>query len=803
MKRRKTIWLITSVIFLFQILTVTALEHLQPEPMTRGKEWHLEAESASTDPGGWTHQSISDANTVRCVPANDNSKWLQWEDLDLPDDEYNIYLSWAHNAPSTWITGKIYAGPDTDNLRIVDNYQAVTFNDESTLQWNLISRALPLLATDKTIRVTFNTAQLVYRQYVDDLLITPYLVPAHIVRSNVPLTDPARSPLSPKGQPGKKLSLASSGKADYVILLPAQPTSQEKKASQDLALHLQEITQAAFPVVLETEEKLSSSTRIISVGRTELLDNTHLAAKTVDLGDEGYAIAADGDNLFLFGGKMRGPLFAVFAFLEEDLGVRWFTPDLTFVQAIPDLQFKPILRTFVPHFELRQPMIIETDNEIWALRNNVNVMAHFAAIRQEWGGSIPMGKNLYFVHTFNELMPKWKYFKDHPDYFSIRGGKRSSHQLCASHPDVARIIIAELLSRVKTGREIFSVSANDGGGYCQCPQCKGSDDAEGSGSAALLRMVNTVAAGVAEEYPDVRVIHLAYTQGTDIAPRTVAPHDNVIVQFCTPADAWMWPFVPYTQTRITKERLNGWIDKGSSVYIWDYVTNYSHALLPFPNMKVVAENIRFFADNKANGIFLEGNLNSGSDRGSLRAWVWAKLLWDPTLDSQQLIREFTYGYYGPAAEPMQQYNELLNQIYNENFPRFKAEYEMGKELLYHIRYDPSAVFLSKGPFLGQASRLFEQAESLAGKSEDADILRRVKLAKLPLLYTKLCRGPGLFYHKVYHFHESKEAYSAMIDEFESITRNENITIVSESRDGDTELKIERWRRLLAQVESDK
>ena len=596
---------------MFRVLTATALEHLRPEPITRGKKWHLEAESASTDPGAWTHQAINDANSIHCTPANDDSKWLQWENLDLPDDEYNIYLSWAHNAPSTWITGNIYAGPDTNNLRIVGDYQAVTFTDESSLQWNLISRALSLLPADRTIRVTFNTAQPVYRHYIDDLLITPYLVPPRIVHSDRPL-DPTRSPLRPTGLPSKRLSLASSGKTDYVILLPAQPTSQEKKAAQELAFHLHEITRADFPVVLETEEKPPTSTEIISVGRTELLDNTPLAAKTLDLGDEGYAIAADGNNLFLFGGRIRGPLFAVVALLEEDLHVRWFTPDLTSVQVMPDLQFRPVLRTYVPHFELRQPMIKETDNEIWALRNHVNAMAHFAFIRPEWGNSVPMGKNLYFVHTFNELMPQWKYFEAHPEYFSIRNGKRSSHQLCASNPDVARIITDELLSRVKTGREIFSISANDGGGYCQCPQCKSFNDTQASGSAALLRMVNTVAAAVAKKHPDVRVIHLAYTQGTDIAPRTLTPHKNVIVQFCTPADAWMWPFVPYSQTTMTKERLKGWIDKGAHVYIWDYVTNYSHALLPFPNIKVVGDNIRFFAENKANGIFLEGNLNLGS-----------------------------------------------------------------------------------------------------------------------------------------------------------------------------------------------
>ena len=801
--RHEDISLTLTAVCLLRVLPVIGADHLLPEPVFRGPKWHMEGERATADSGGWTGHSVKDADTAKCEPVNDGSRWLQWENLALVDDEYNVYLSWAHNAPSSWITGEICAGPGADNLRVVDDYQAVTFDDESELQWSLLAKAVPLLATDEVIRISFNTAQLVYRQYVDDVMITPYMIPPRIVTSVDRLADMADSPLQPRGRQGPELSLASSGKTDYVILLPVGPTAREKKAAAELVMHLREISQATFPVVMEGRKTLSRSTKVISVGRTELLKNAQVPESAVALGDEGYAIAAHGENLFLFGGRLRGPLFAVCALLEEDLGVRWFTPDYTFVRKIADVKFQPVLRTYVPHFELRQPVINETNNEIWALRNHVNAMAHFAAIRRDWGGSVPMGEDLYFVHTFNEMMPKWKYFEEHPEYFSLRDGKRSPHQLCASHPDVARIVTGAVLSRVRTEGDIFSVSANDGGGYCQCPQCKGFNDAEASGSAALLRMVNTVAGSVAEEHPKVRLIHLAYTNDTDIPPRTLTPHRNVIVQFCTCADAWRWPFVPYTQTKTTRERLKGWIDTGACVYVWDYVTNYSHALLPFPNMKVVAENIRFLAENGASGAFLEGNLNLGSDRGALRSWVWAKLLWDPTLDSQKLIREFTYGYYGAAAEAMQQYNDLLDRMYDDNFPRFEAEYEIGKEALYHIRYDPSVVFLSKGAFQDEASRLFANAEQLAMESPDKDLLRRVKLAKLPLLYTKLCRGPGFFYHKAHHFYESREAYRDMIDEFESIAKSENMAIASESREGGIELAVSRWRKLLAQAEHEK
>ncbi len=616
--------------------------------------------------------------------------------------------------------------------------------------------------------------------------------------------------LRPKGNPGAVLNLASSGKTDYVILVPAKPTPQDTKAASELAEHLQQITHATFPQIIEGKDALPPGAKVLSVGRTDLLAHARCPEKEADLGNEGYAIAMDGENLFLFGGAKRGPLYAVFALLEEDLGVRWYAaegyfPAATRIPAHADLRFSPVPRTYIPQFELRQPLLKETDNEIWALRNRVNAQYLFAGIREEWGGRFPLVRD-YFCHTFDKLVPRAKYFKDHPEYFSMKDGKRNSVQLCASNPEVAKIIITELLAAIKTGHEVFSVSPNDGPGYCECPECKSLNDSEGSGSAAHLRMLNIVAAAIAEKHPDVRISHLAYL-AADTACRTIRPHKNVIIQFCTDKDAWRWPFIPYTQTTITRDRLKGWLQQSSSVYVWDYVTNYSHALAPFPNMSVVAENIRFFAENKAAGIFLEANQNAGSERGAMRSWVWSKLLWDPSRDVQALMRDFTEGYYGPAAEPMQQYNDLLEKIYTTNLPRFKAEHEVSYEALYNVRFAPSVVFLARGPYIAEATKLFEKAERLATDSADQQLLRRVRLAKLPLLYVKLSRGPGYRSLEAYNYYDSADRFGQMIDEFEQIARDAKMAIVTDGTwdryppGRDLEFHLTAWRRMLERAKS--
>jgi len=128
--------------------------------------------------------------------------------------------------------------------------------------------------------------------------------------------------LKPKGEPAGEITLAAGGKTEYVIVIPESATTQEQKAAEELQQWLGEMTGAEFAIVSDAQPPQDKE---ISVGRTSRLAAANLAIANKDLGDEGYAIAVKGDRLFLTGGKKRGPIYAVFAFLEEDLGCRWYT----------------------------------------------------------------------------------------------------------------------------------------------------------------------------------------------------------------------------------------------------------------------------------------------------------------------------------------------------------------------------------------------------------------------------------------------------------------------------------------------
>ena len=579
--------------------------------------------------------------------------------------------------------------------------------------------------------------------------------------------------LTPKGSPGPELVLAQDGKTDYAILLPAEPTSQEEKAASELSHWLKEMTAAEFRVVREALP-LQEGRRFVSVGRTRLLHDAGLPETEVDLGDEGYAIAAKGWNLFLFGGKRRGPLYAVFALLEEDLGCRWYTRDSATVPRRRNLVFRPVLRTFVPVLGIRDPFYWDAFERNWALRNRTN--APRAGVREEWGGSINYARG-WFVHTFDRLVHPKEYFDTHPEYFGLNKDKRSHHvpgsrpgQLCLLNAEVLRKSVAEVRSVLRNNphAELISVSENDGrAGYCTCARCEAVNVAEGSPSGTLVQFVNAIADAIAEEHPTAKIATLAYGS-TFMPPDNTRPRDNVVVRLCTDMHAWGNPFLFVTETERFQAALKAWAEMGANISIWDYTTNFGAYLKPWPNLPVVTENIRLYLAHNATGIMLQGAYQSpGGARSAMRSWVWAKQLWDPSRDTRELIRDFTYGYYGASAEPLQQYHDLLWETWKRHHdgPREGKGYPIGRD------------------FADQALGIFLQAERL---TSDTETLRRVKLAKLSVLYARLDLG--------LQEGDDLTKYLAMVDEFRAIAEANRVTHLRERPRG-IEQRLLRWRSM--------
>ena len=151
----------------------------------------------------------------------------------------------------------------------------------------------------------------------------------------------------------EKLTLSKSGNTDYVIALAGNATQTEKRAADELSNYLNKITGADFKVVSSVN---IPDQPVLAVGTG--------AARTVipsldlnksELGDDGIVVQACKRNLILTGAtnSRRGTIYAVYQFLEDNAGVRWFTPSEEYVPNKPTLKVDVNNIRYVPALPYR------------------------------------------------------------------------------------------------------------------------------------------------------------------------------------------------------------------------------------------------------------------------------------------------------------------------------------------------------------------------------------------------------------------------------------------------------------------
>ncbi len=523
-------------------------------------------------------------------------------------------------------------------------------------------------------------------------------------------------------KPDAAIVLADREASTYQIVLPPAPIASERHAAEELQRFCHEMSGATLSVV--AADAPAKDTEII-LGNHPRLKELGVPFDAACLGKEGYLLRTVGRRVVIAGGQPRGTLYGVYALLEEQLGCRWFSSKVSRIPKHEKLMLPPMDETYVPPLEYRESFYTDAFDGDWAARNRMN--SNRATLADKHGGKIAYGP---FVHTFYHLVPPSKYFKDHPEYFSLTKGERRTErsQLCLTNPDVLGIVVTGVRRWIKAHPHatIFSVSQNDWHGFCECADCKAIDEAEGSHAGSLIWFVNKVAEAIEQDHPDVAIDTLAY-QYTRKPPKSIRPRQNVIVRLCSIECCFAHPLATddYLQNRSFREDITAWSKLTRRLYVWDYVTNFAHYIMPFPNFDVLAPNIRFFVEHGVRGIFEQGNYCPGGkgEFAELRAYVVAKLLWKPDRDPQRAIDEFMKGYYGKAAGPIRAYLDLLHEGIRASGCHLR------------IFQGPDRPYLAP-EFITQAQLLFDEAERLADEDQ---VLRRVRIARLPVQYVMLVR----------------------------------------------------------------
>ena len=534
------------------------------------------------------------------------------------------------------------------------------------------------------------------------------------------------------GTPTSAGTVAIEGKPQMTIVLAEGAIPSERTASEELAYYLGKVTGGRFSVVGEASTETGPC---LYVGPTAFAKKQGFTPHR--WGPEQWALRSVGEDVVLVGGRPRGTLYAVYRFLEDQLGVRWWNAYEEQVPKRPTLQIPNLDRHGEPKFRYRDIYsLFAHDGGRFAARNRLN------------GGTldVALGNGVYSgppngAHTFCFYIPPKDCFDQHPEWFSLVKGKRTAEgaQLCLTNPGLRAAVVEKLKGYIeqsradaqKAGRappEDFDISQNDWGGMCQCTACQGIAQREGSESGPLIDFLNHVADAVRDKYPEVRINTLAY-QMTDSPPKTLRPRDNVLPRLCD-TDANLLRPLTHADNRRFAKRLATWGRISKELRIWDYAVTYtSYPGLPLPTVHTYAPDYRYFAEHNVEGVFTEHEHPILADLRDLKIWMMMKLLEDPYRDAAALLTDFTDGFYGPAGPIVRRYLAKLQaaaESANANvnwFPRL-----------------PQYTYLTLD-FLRRAQATFDEAEAAVG--DDPTLQRRVRFARLPVDRACLVLWPKL------------------------------------------------------------
>ncbi|MEX1240564.1 MAG: DUF4838 domain-containing protein [Cyclobacteriaceae bacterium] len=540
----------------------------------------------------------------------------------------------------------------------------------------------------------------------------------------------------------QEFAVVKKSKPKSTIVIPERPTVIEIQAAMVLQDYVNRISGAMLPIASDNSRKIEGGE--ILIGNVNRPGQRGVSLDK--LGKDGVFIHNTGKTLIITGGPDKGVLYAVYTLLEQYLGCRKYSAAVTYVPRQKSIVLGAINDTQIPAFTYREELYPANarDPEYMAWHK---LDSHYGLpdTGNKWGS---------WVHTFNSLLSTKEFGESHPEYFSFYDGQRHAEnnargrpvsQLCLTNPDVLEIVCKNLQASIDLNPTAiyWSVSQNDNVNYCRCDECaaldaKYSAHEPGSimygthvneyysplGMGSLLTFINKVA----ERFPDKIISTLAY-QYTRVPPGDLVPRENVNIMLCS-IESIRNVSMEEGDPAFCKD-LIGWTKLTKNIIIWDYVVQFRNLISPFPNIHTLQPNLKFLRDNGVSAMFEQGSPETGGEFHELKAYLIAKLMWNPDADVNKIVDDFISGYYRAGAPMIREYMNLLQHQIARCGTTLLI---FGGPITADQPLPQYKTFLSDS-LMTIYNGLFDRAEKAVSGSPE--LLGRVKTARMPIMYATL------------------------------------------------------------------
>jgi hypothetical protein len=477
---------------------------------------------------------------------------------------------------------------------------------------------------------------------------------------------------------------------------------------------------------------------------------------------EELLVLTHGSDLHLVGGDLapgerpcHGTLYAVYDFLEREVGVRWLFPG-EHGEVVPQhrrLLLSDLNRRYQPPVAKRKVRNVAVSREEtfrpllekWGIPLADWKTAHGPAttgpwfVRQRLGARIELdGGHAYdgWYETHGKTHPEW--FALQPD--GTRDQKLPRERLCKSNPalwdEIARVLVEEFKADPK--KRTASLAPNDGGAnkFCLCDACRALDPPEApklqndsqlvdpatgrpfpeypSLSDRVFTFFNEVAKRVRTEMPDRDLVCYAYSVYRSVPVRVKSLEPNLIVGY----------------VGLKRDEIEAWARIAPRLYIRPNDLGPAIDLgLPRNHAAWFAESVRHCVDHRAVGFDFDNCHGNWSAHG-LDYYVLCKALWDPDIDVEATIDDYCRAAYGPAAAVMREYHDLLAKVSEavRSDPQLVARSPHASKLRLHYNTD----------VLGSLESLLAKAKAIQG--DDSGVVARIAMADRALEHARLVTG---------------------------------------------------------------
>lgn len=480
--------------------------------------------------------------------------------------------------------------------------------------------------------------------------------------------------------PATEYDLVSAGKSDYFILIPDNATENENYAAQELQLFIKEATGAELIICKENEADKAGS--FLSVGDTTASQESGVTPTYEEVNSNGFVLKTVGDDCYLKGFSDLGTRNAVYEWLVYSIDWEIYAEDEIVYNETTDLKLLAFDQTVVPSIE-------------WRANNGPSVYNHELAYR--------MRKNLFeevylhgrLVHNSMTFVDPTVYdyqSEEYKDWYSEKQVNGRPAQLCYSNEEMGEEYIKNLLAELEGATaNVVILGMEDNVEWCTCEECTASKDKYGTDSAVIIKFANKVQEAVNDWNKENRVgktpikcVFFAYyetseppvtyneeTKTYEAIDESVMLHEDLGVMFAPILASYSQLFTAEINADV-KRQMEGWGALTDNLHAWTYAFHTGQNFICKNTFEIVQGNYQFLIENGTSALYDQTNgAQQVPDTGwaSAQFYVQSKLMWDASLNMEELLDDFFDNYFDVASDTMREiFNEerkWLTHVYTD------------------------------------------------------------------------------------------------------------------------------------------